>query len=312
MIGHSPVGGAEGGGSLNDVLWSVIQASQLANEIMNFPSLEGADGTQPEWWAEGDGNATLTEEDVAGEGITENYLRCLKVVTIADAKYAFQRHAYPVQPRVKVGKLLSAIVAVWSVGGVAARVRLQSSVGSLGVSADTVAAGWTILTVEGVTLDGAFVDLRLEVDSGTAYFVPLGMGIGVRAVPLAPRGLRYRWPDTETTIKTLTGIGDEDTWTDIDCTATTSALAALAVIHANMWEPDAADIFELAFRRNGDGGAGHDVGRVQGTPLAPRLFADKITILDDSQIFEYKLDRAAGADTLDYGIITLIGWWEWE
>lgn len=283
-------------------------ANTFQNEVMNWPAMEDADGAQPEWWEVG-ANCTLTDEDIAGEGITENYERCLKVVTTADNAHAYQRFTYADQPRVKAGLPMSAAFAVWAVGGDAARVRLQSSVGSIGVSVDTVAAGWTILTVENIILDGTRVDVYLEVDTGTAYFVPLGVTMGEVALSLGPRGLRHRNKDSSVTVKTLTGLGDEATWTDIDCTASTSNIAAMAQLEVNMVE--AVDDFTLAVRRNGAAGAtGFEVAHVfSDAEAAANAF---VIILDDGQVFEYYLDRLAGAANLDYGIISLCGWWEWE
>jgi hypothetical protein len=105
-------------------------AAVMANEFRNFPSLEKADAAQPEWWEEEDGNATLTEEDTAGESITETWERCLKLVTTGD-KYAYQRFTYADEPRLKSGRTVSVRVAVWAVSGVTARVRLTSSAGQL-------------------------------------------------------------------------------------------------------------------------------------------------------------------------------------
>lgn len=291
-------------------LWAALQASQLVNEIINFPSMEGADGAQPEWWEEADGNATLTEEDVAGESITETWERALKVVVASANSYAYQRYTYADQPRLKSGRVVSAIVAVWSVSSVNARVRLQSSVGSLGVSSTTTTAGWTILTVEGVTLDGTYVDLRLEVDVGTAYFVPLGLNIGARAVPLPPRPLVFR-ARTGTSLVSLTGAADPDTWTDIDCTTATSPLACIALCNGRLNE--ATSTYVLGARRNGSSEAlDTDINAVVIVDSNSTRGHNQFTIiLDDQQIFEYILNRSSGVSDLDFGAISLLGWWEW-
>ena len=73
--------------ALEAITYDIVQASQLVNEVMNFPSLESADDAQPEWWEEANANATLTEVDVAGEGITETYERALKVVVAGANSY---------------------------------------------------------------------------------------------------------------------------------------------------------------------------------------------------------------------------------
>lgn len=304
---HGELSGLDDDDHSQYVLYSILQAAHLANEIMNFPSMEQADGAQPEWW-EVSANTTLTEEDVAGEGITENYERCHKVVTTADNAYGYQRYTYADQPRVKSGRALSVLVAVWSVSGVTARIRLQSSVGSLDVATTTVAA-WTVLKLEGAALDGTYVDLRFGVDTGTAYFVPLGLCIGEKAVPLALRGLIYYWK-APTEVKSLTGIGDEDTWTDVDCTSATSNLAYIAQLNAAMYDDTSGDVFTLAARRDGGGSGGYVWMQVRGsTPM--NTTSQACLMLSDVQIFEYKLDREAGSGTVNWGTIQVIGWWEW-
>lgn len=281
----------------------------VLNEIFNFPSMEGADGAQPEWWEESAGTATLTEEDIAGESITESWERGLKVVTTADV-YAYQRHTYADEPRLKSGKVVSCRVAVWSVSGVTARVRIQDSNGSLGV-ATTTAAAWTILTVEAVTLTGTYVDLRLEVNNGTAYFVPLAFGVGDLAPnELRPRATRFRWRDG-TNLVNNDGAADPATWTDVDCTAATSNLACVAWINVLLQE--ATSTYAYYVRRNGSSESPDYPNRaVQAGSTS--LYNDSRfpVILDDGQIFEYYLDRVSGSDALNQGRINLHGWQEWE
>jgi hypothetical protein len=281
----------------------------VVNEIMNFPSQERADDTQPEWWEESAGTATLTEVDLAGEAITERWERALKLVTTASV-YAYQRYTYADQPRLKSGSTVSARVAVWSVSSAAARIRLQSSVGSLGVSADATAAGWTILTVEGEVLDGTYIELRLEVDTGTAYFVPLAFGIGSTAPSeLAPRGTVYR--HKHATAFSDAAVADPNTWTDLDLTSVTSPIACIANLFVNIFKSNASG-WDVGARRNGSSDTGDStvvapITSLNGTVRVVQHFA---MLLDDGQIFEYKLDRWAGTDTATVAI-GVTGWWEW-
>lgn len=287
-----------------------VDAAQFVNEVMNWPSLEQANDTLPEWWEVGS-NATMTEVDVAGESITETYARCLKVVSAADGSYGYQRYTYSVQPRIKSGRKLSAIFAVWSVGGKAARIRLTSSVGNLGVSADFTAAGWTILKVENITLDGTYVDIRLEVDTGTAYFVPLGICIGPKAWPLRSRGLMLQWVDGSTSVKSLNGLGDENTWTDIDITSATNALAVIANCVARISTPNASQ-WDLRVRRNGASTTDDFVISTTITAYAETQTNDFQILLDDQQIFEYLLDRVSGSNALTSGRIVVRSFYKWE
>lgn len=303
---------ALGANLANALTQAIIQASQLANEVMNWPSLEKADNVQPEWW-EVSADATLTEVDVAGEGITETYARALKVVTTGDGKYAYQRHTYADQPRAKAGRALSAIVAVWSVGGIAARIRLQSSVGSLGVSSDTTAAGWTILTVENKTLDGTYVDLYCEADTGTAYFVPLGVNIGDRAVPLPPRALVYRGMLASVTAHSLNGSGGQAR-SDLDLSAVTSNLAAMLNLQSILRDSTGTNE-EWGYHVYPNGfaaGAAQECcrrGWIQSSVSRTDVCAFVIQC-DDGQVIEDELTKWSGT-TVETCSLYLIGYWEW-
>ena len=312
---------AGAGGSGNDMpaymrivksIPAVSGASVQTNEVRNFPSLENADNAQPEWWEESAGTATLTEVDLAGEGITESWERALKLVTTADV-HALQTYTYADEKRLKSGKTVSARVAVWAVGGVTARVRLQSTVGSLGVST-TTAAAWTVLTVEGVVLDGTAVDLRLEVNNGTAYFVPLAFGVGSSAPnELPPRSLVYRNSITRPTVESLTGSTGK-ALADVDLTANTSALAALANLHIDMEEGTSGEIYSYGTRPNGSSiasASGAIRRAVVSGDNAENTASQWTEILDDGQIFESELIRNTGGGSIAGLNVYLDGWWEW-
>lgn len=284
----------------------------LANEFRNFPSLENADDTQPEWWEEeAASTAVLTEVDVVGESITESYERALKVVTTAD-DYAYQLFTYADEPRLKVGKTVSVRMAVWAVSGVTARTRIQSSVGSLGVASSTAAA-WTIQTVSGVVLDGTTVEVRLEVNNGTAYFVPLAFGIGGSAPnALAPRGLAFKSSATRPAIETLDASSGK-AFGDIDVTSNTSPLAVRIAVHLYM-EEGGADGFTYGTRPNGSSLAsgGREVRRGINTSANTYVVTSFIEFLDDAQIFESELIRNFGSGSIAACAVNLDGWWEWE
>lgn len=62
------------------------------NLAMNSPGQvygAGKDGNEPEWWDDV-ANATITDEDCAGEAIEEKTERCFKIVTTADDVYGYQ------------------------------------------------------------------------------------------------------------------------------------------------------------------------------------------------------------------------------
>ncbi len=278
----------------------------LGAEVMNFPSLERADATQPLWFAKS-ANCTLTEEDVAGEsGLTELYnSRTLKVATTATGTYAYQRFTYADQPRLKAGRTVAMMVAVWSNSGVPSRISLYSSVGFLAQSIDTTVAGWTILEIPQTVLDGTYVDIRMEVDNGTGYFIPI--------TPW-PRGLIERRLSTAVAVETLSGQSSKAV-ADLDLTSNTSNLAVMVELSIHMAEFSSGEAYKYFVRMNGSSATvTGDVptlrGRVQGLD-ASAMVNNFWELCDDGQIIETALVRDAGAGTILLLICNLIGWREW-
>ncbi len=295
-----------------------IEQMSWTNEVRNFPSLEGADDTQPMWWTESDGNCTLTEVDLSGESITELSDRALKAVIASAASGFYQRFTYADEPRLKSGRTVSAAVAVWSVSSISVSMSLVTSVGTLGTSFSTTAAAWTILKVENVTLDGTRVDLTLTSGgTGTFYVVPLGLVLGKMAPQhqMSPRPVIRRWKDTAAEVKVLDSLGDEAAWTDVDVTSSTSNLAIRAICVAHMNDAGtAADAYSLHVRRNGSSESQADANMVSHLLMVATtgaVLSSFEVILDDGQIFEYFFDRVAGSGTLSAGEISLRGWDEW-
>lgn len=291
----------------------------VVNEIRNYPSLEQANDVQPLWWLEDHANATLTEVDLAGEGITEKYERALKlVVATAGPHYGYQLFTYADEPRLKSGKTYSVAVDVWAVGAIAARIRLRSSVGSLGVSADTTAAAWTRLEVEGIAINGTTIAVELECAVGTAYFVPLGLVEGVEAptTQLRPRSLVYRNAivSFDTAVESLAGSTTKAV-ADVDLTAVTSPLAVMGNFVLNMGE-GTTGLFDYYVRPNGTtwsvtGSVGPACrGRVEPSD-AERSYSSFVCPFDDGQIIETALANSGGG-TIDACLLYLNGFWEWE
>lgn len=289
-----------------DVLLDILGGIAMQNEIMNFPPLENADGAQPEWW-EKSADCTLTNEDVAGESLTAKYsLRCFKVVTTSNNKYAYQRMTYADQPRVKAGEKLSVMVAVWSVASAAARIRLITSASTAVVSSSTTAASWTVLRAEGIALDGTYVDIQLEVDSGTAYFIPLGCNVGQYAIRLRNRGLRYVYREP-ISVLSLTDVATGSTGT-IDLTANTSNITVMALV--SHWASDwTGDGWNVSVRRGG----GTNYGLILQPENGSYRAQSQINILlDDGQAYGWSVGRWAGGGALNELYAQLQGYWEWE
>lgn len=293
---------------------SVLQSLSLQNEVMNFPANVGIDidlDAANQWWDKvGTPTAAVFMTDIAGEsGITETYEYALETTADASGEGFSQRYTYADQPRIKSGLALSAIAAVW-VGTAGRTVTMElTTSASTTVTATATAQAWTVIKCENLTLDGTYVDLKFTVDGAdTFYVVPLGVNLGTKALRLPPRGLRRVQMPTTVIVLTLTGKGDEATWTDIDLTSNTSALAAVA--EANFYLYDPADVFVINVRANGSTDTANRLA-VTLNPAQVQLNSVLIAT-DDAQIFEYYLDRAAGTGTLGEGDIQVSAYWEWE
>ncbi|MCK9357095.1 MAG: hypothetical protein M0R22_08155, partial [Dehalococcoidia bacterium] len=191
---------------------------------------------------------------------------------------------YADQPRIKAGRKLSAIAAVWvGTAGTTVTMKLVTSQPTE-VAATATAQAWTIIKCENLALDGTYVDLQFTTDTAdTFYVVPLGVCIGEKAVPLGPRPTR--WVD-KGTVYIVNNTDVNWTWTDVDCTASTSPLA-MRVYLMYMFQHDSGGVTTPAVRRNGltgDPVSYQEVGRI----AQNSLHGHPVTVLlDDANIFEY-------------------------
>lgn len=247
----------------------------------------------------------------------------LKVVAAASGDGLKTTWTYANEKRVKSGAYMAVLCAVYLV--TAAKTVTISLVSStpttIATTTVTTTGSWQLVALEpgATTLNGTSVDFKATLDgAGTFYVIPLGALISTaaspRALPLPNRVLQFCWADP-TSVKTLSGLGDEATWTDIDTTAATSALAVLAQINAEMRNVAAGAVYYLFVRRNGssDGNAADDPNNILITYTESAGNNNAVMIvLDDAQVFEYYLDRTAGSDTLDEGRMAVAGWWEWS
>lgn len=289
------------------MLWSIIQASQFVNEIKNWPPYVAMDVDLVAgnlWWDSlGTPTTAATMVDVAGEaGVTEIFEYCLKVVADAGNEGLYQRWTYADEPRVKSGRVMSTLWAIWCVGGVGATLSLTNSDASETAAAKVTAAAWTIVKVENHTLAGTYCDVKVTLDgAGTVYAVPLGASIASKAVPLGPR------PSIYVDISQVRLVNSVDPggagWTDVDCTASTSNLAYMADLY--LYYSSNQSNSTISLRRNGSSDSPYwmliSSNSFEQTSL--------IQALDDSQIFEYDTNQAAAA--AETVIIYINGYWEW-
>lgn len=310
----------------------IADGAILQNEVKNWPSIvrigTGLDlVTNNLWWdTVGTPTTEATAVPASGEaGLEAKWTEVIKCVTDAANEGFKQRYTYADEPRIKSGAVISALAWVAHASGVAScdvTVKLVNSDASETVG--TVIASttdWECHLVEGHTCAGTHVDLQVTKDTAGTFYAggPITVMLGASAIGLPPRKTVERWYDGDDdtpNIKTLTGLADEATWTDIDVTASTSALATKAIIHCILNESGASNRYDLFARRNGTAGAGvpgiSSQLIIAMTGVAELQLSVWPQILDDNQVFEYFLDRNAGATTLDFGEMYLRGYEEWE
>ena len=305
----------------------IADGAILQNEVKAWPPLiqigSGLDMvTGNHWWdTVGTPTTEATAVPVSGEaGLEAKFLDVIKCVTDAANEGFKQRYTYSEEPRIKSGAVISALVWVGHASGVAScdvTVKLLNSDASETVGAVIASTtDWECHLVEGHSCAGTYVDLQVTKDTAGTFYAggPITVMLGASAIGLNPRRELFRARDGSA-VKTLTGIGDEAAWTDVDCTSATSALATRALMSVNLLTTSTSDGYDLFIRRNGSSAAANAQQCVASVPSIAGTIRNHnqiVQLLDDAQIFEYYLDRWAGSTTLDEGTINLVGYWEWE
>lgn len=294
-----------------------ILAMQLTNEIKGWPTLVGNAidlDAQAQWWRKlGTPTTAPTSVAVSGEsGITVTYRDALKVVADAADEGFYQRWTYADEPRVKAGRKLSAIAAVWvGTAGTAVTMKLVTSEATE-VSATATAQAWTVVTCESLTLDGTYVDLQFTADAAdTFYVVPLGVNIGEKAVPLKPRGTVFR-QTTAALLVNLDGFSNYNNWADVDLTASTSALACEAQFQGVIRETGTSRAWTINIRRNGSAESDENTTALVMHYGPNRVVGHRVCLLDDGQIAEYTMMRQTGTSNPTLARLHMISWREWE
>lgn len=300
------------GSSAGDVTYAAILASQLVNEIKGWPSIKNeGDLDALNLWFDKVGTPSTAPSVVAlsGEaGITENWELALKVVADAANEGLLQRFIYADEHRVKSGKKLSTLWAIWCVGGIGVTLSIVNSSAEETSATKVTGAEWAIVEVPNHTLAGTYCDVKLTTDgAGTFYAVPLGANIGERGFPLPQRPSRFVEVNfiAHGTVSGLDGGGSD--FTDADFTSLTSALTHK--LHINILYKNDTNIEKrVQLRRNGSTDALGQLGAIANV-LAKYHYSIHQIECDDSQIIEYKSNAAAG-DTESI-TLCLIGYDEW-
>lgn len=296
-----------GAGGSGDMTWAAILASQLTNEIKGWPPCvnTGDLAALKLWWDSVSTPSTAPSVvAVSGEGITETYELALKCVADGANEGLSQRWTYADEPRIKSGRALSSLWAIWCVGGVGVTAKLVNSSAEETAAAKVTAAAWTIVEIPNHTLAGTYVDIQLLADgAGTFYAVPLGANIGARGVPLAPRGGRL----VDTYVQVVTSGDSNAAFVTVDTTAASSPLA-FALVLGCTGSNGARNGVPMLVRRKGDTGTAKQIAFL--TTLNGYYYGSTVCACDDAQEIEYKQTSEAG-DTED-NYLDVLGYWEWE
>lgn len=270
------------------------------------------------WWrkvATPTGGVILTT--ATAEAIAATYGdELLKCVAAASGDGLKTTWTYANEKRIKLGKYIATRVAVYIVtAGRALTCSLLTSVPTILTSKSITTTGsWQIVNLSSgsTTIDGTTVTFQGILDgAGTFYVIPLGTHVsavsGLVPATLQYRGIIDRWKDTPTAVKVLTGLSDENTWTDISCQVGSSALAVEGLIESNLNE--AASGFDLFIRAKGSAGGGIIVATTGAGGIYTRNGIP--VVFDDTQRIQYNLDRFGTANTLDFGEMYLQKYREW-
>ena len=291
------------------------QALMLVNEVMGWPpyvpDATDLDATLLWWRKTGTPTTapTVTHVEGIGGGVTETFERCIAVVAdAANEGCETLPWTYADQPRVKAGRALSAFVYVWCVSAVGVTVKLVNSDASETAAAKVTAAAWTAVEVPNHTLAGTTCKLQFLTDgAGTFYVAQPSANIGARGLPLGPRPMRYV---TDTASAML--VNDVDpagaASTDLDLTATTSPIAAMAAVHGAYLNASSAGQ-SLAVRAKWQTGNVY-VNAITSNPTTGIYGQGWGNVpMNDGQVIQY-IASGAAANT-EHVFIYLLGWWEW-
>lgn len=185
---------ASGAALKNIELHDMLQQCLPTNLIKNYPSIERADGAEPEWW--GSTNATLTEEGAAGEGLGNSpNRRVLKVVTSGAGGLINQNLSFVMEALLYDGRPHSAGVWVYVVTAGTVTLTLAGTGGTWVQDTTTTTGSWVYLEATNrITSGSTIAQLRVShsANSATFYVANPMVNVGAVTMPYKPRGLVYR------------------------------------------------------------------------------------------------------------------------
>ena len=284
------------------------------NIIKNSPGQIPVDGAEPQWWDDG-ANATLTDEDTAGEGIPDKHERCFKLVTSANDAYGYQTHTFADEELLDAGVTeVSFSALVYCATGAKASIGIYGTNLGLQESSQATAGSLQFLKVEGITLHAGdtSIQTRLICDTDTSIFLMPMLNVGPKAMPWKARGMRHV-PIIAAPMIEAVGVGDVG-WTDADGTALTDNLALALELGTVIRETVVSGTTYFVVGHSDDILGAENAVVQQYCQIDNRYNAASgggPVSCNDSQVVRYMIDEAdADTDVTLYVLIT--GYWMWE
>lgn len=290
-----------------DLLASDLRALSL-NLIKNYPSMELADGVQPEFWSSS--NCTLTEEDATGELFTSGQPneRILKGVTSAVNGSIYQELDLTAERILNPANTVSGGVLVRTASAGTLRLRLWDDSGGYlpyDEVTTTTTGAWTRLNLLSQVLSSSATKLRFEIDhsanGATFYAANPQLNLGSIVGPFSPRVPVYKHIDGGTVVVTAVDPGGATQTQSFQSASSPNAvLLNIEVLYIN--PVTSGRIFKV-------GRSGHGVTNWLTGHAAGGIRTIGFVMCDDQQQLDYSTSAPAGEAETVY--IILLGYYEW-
>lgn len=282
------------------------------NLIKNSPGQIPIDGAEPQWWDDS-ANATLTDEDAAGEGIPDGTERVFKLVTSANDAYGYQTFTFANEELLDAGTTVVTFSCELYCGTAdKASIGIYGSNLGLQESAQVGASAWEFVTVPNITLHASdtSIEVRFICDTDTAFIRNPVLNLGSMPMPWMPRQIRYI-PTSLSTQFSLDPTTDV-AWSDTDCTANSDPLAVGISGYGLCYEPDGTLASHVTLSHDSAViGADQIICRASVSVLGQnaRRYAARLAC-DDSQVLRYDVNEV-DADTDVKAAFYISGYWMW-
>jgi len=288
---------------IKNVIDNLSSSTPSVNLVKNYPSIEGADGSQPVYF-DVVNDPVLTEEDATGESIQQLHERVLKFVVSADggdSDYAQQTLTIADEPLLDAS-VTTVSFGIWVYNTVAGTVtvELYDDGGSilLGTDTTTEVDQWVWLEILNVTIGTTSITWRVKHSENDAVIY--------MAMPtLSPAAVVGAWQQRKLIYRESFSVdigSPQASWTDLDCSSYVSGNAA--IINFLLYAGKAAASTKTYMRRNGD---------TTNTSALIISFGyagsgnQGMVMCDEDQIVEYY-----SSNTETWYELYIVGYWEWE